>query len=284
VIPALQPFGGLTGARIEEPEDWKFERCEILARKRGRTDNFPFPWYASMTRVQRQTFTFRCALVSYHLKKRGVCATFNVQQCDKPAVTTMLATLNIGWCDVEYEMAEFGEATEDGQIGNPKIGYAQQILDYRILDLCQDAYLDDCGGRVANSGREYSNLLELVAEQARRVAQGILERRAFHTIKIDAKPAFKAFNHRVPNPHAPAPDPVDCLREAASLDMFVTAVWAMDPGMRFVVEATITSQAEQDRVPRLSARDTRVDFQSCHLRTMAVPVAFATLPLVTAAA
>ncbi len=113
-----------------------------------------------------------------------------------------------------------------------------------------------------------------MAEQARRLAQGVLTRRAFHTIMIDSVPGFMAFNHSHPNPRAPAPQAADCLRAAASLDMFVTAVWAMDGGMRFIVEATALTEEALQRVPSLCPRDERVAFQSCHLRDRAVPVAF----------
>ena len=147
VVLALHPFGRKIDAKAdpEDPVQWKVVGYEILARAKGCKNNFPFDWYAKLSRDQRILWTVECALLSAMLNRHGIVAKFNVQDCDYEQVEQRLRSLSVTMSDVHYELAEFAEneKKEDGSIGLPAA--KMRRLDEAVLDKYRNAALDDCG-------------------------------------------------------------------------------------------------------------------------------------------
>jgi hypothetical protein len=274
VVLALHPFGRKINAEAdpEDPAQWKVVSYEILARARGGKNNFPFAWYAKLSREQRILWTVECALLSAKLKRHGIIAKFNVQDCDYERVEQCLRSFSVTMSDVHYELAEFAEneKKEDGSIGLPAA--KMRRLDEAVLDKYRNAALDDCGQGNDDAVRSYQATLDLVKRQAARLADGTLDAKSFHTIKIDGEPANLAFNQKVLNPNAPPPTPETCLKAREDMENFVQEVWKVSPDMHFVVEATATTQEKLNLVPSLDPSDPRVSFQGCHCHAACVLV------------
>eukprot|EP00747_Dinoflagellata_sp_TGD_P189258 gnl/TRDRNA2_/TRDRNA2_49360_c0_seq1.p1 gnl/TRDRNA2_/TRDRNA2_49360_c0~~gnl/TRDRNA2_/TRDRNA2_49360_c0_seq1.p1 ORF type:complete len:345 (+),score=58.64 gnl/TRDRNA2_/TRDRNA2_49360_c0_seq1:57-1091(+) len=271
VFAALHPFGRLSSADAdpELPENWNVVGYEILAREVGGGDAFPFQMYAKMTKEQRVQWTVKCALLSAELKAQNIIAKFNVQDCDSDMVNKHLQQQNLSLSALPFELAEFDE-NDEGCIGLPAC--KARRLDEALLDKYCGASLDDCCQGPDDAPRSLKATLDLVIAQDARLKSGALVEQAFHTIKIDSEPACAAFSHTNLNPRAPAPTEEFCVTTAAELDAFVRQVWEISPSMCFIVEATVTTKEELQRVPSLNPSDARVSFQGCHLRASALLV------------
>jgi hypothetical protein len=276
VLLVLHPFGRLVSRDADpaDPANWTVVGYEILARARGGGDFFPFPLLARMTRKERIAWTLACARLSAWLAARGIVAKLNLQHCDFEDMTQQLTTVGLNWSQVHYELAEFAESPEgpDGCIGLPPA--KAPPLDEGILVSLEDASLDDCGEGDDTAPRSYSRVLALVQKQMELTETGLLQKRAFHTIKIDSVPAFAAYNHSHPNSRAPQPSTEDCLAAAAQLSDFARSVWEQDPGMQIIIEASALTREELARVPSIDASNPLVAFQGCHLRAETVLVAY----------
>ena len=111
LLLALQPIARLRPeGDPREPAHWIVVSWEILARRKGAGDYFPFPFYASLTSLQRCDFTKVCAGLSEYLQKHKIAATFNVQLCDHQSIFEEIKIE-----DVSYELADFA-ANADGSL------------------------------------------------------------------------------------------------------------------------------------------------------------------------
>ena len=254
-VCSLQPFGRYRpNSDPSQAKNWLVDPDmlgEILGRTRADGDDFPFKWYTKLTKPGRVYWTVRNLRIAAHLCAGGIRAFANMQACDAANVQEIAA---MGYRKLLVDWAEFEEGA-DGKIDFAFAG-AGELTEEGLASMPDRITIDDVGDK----RRTWDSALRILAHDTRHGNAKI------ECIKIDLKPATRAYHSREINP-AQDLSKLDADRAASELNEFVEKAREIKPSIKFTVECTVLSEEKLKRVPALwtPAGVQGVRFQACHL-------------------